>query len=64
MSASAGALMDAHSALRSTSAMRASPLTTAASSVSVALTGVDATSSATVVWVTSSSPSAGSTFLM
>ena len=44
--------------------MRASPLTAAASSVSVPLTGTDATSWVTVVCVTSSSPRAGSTFLM
>ena len=48
-SAWAGGLIDAQSARRSTSAIRASPLTVAASSVSVPRIGVLATRSATVV---------------
>ena len=64
MSGWAGGRTPAHSARLSTSAIRASPLTVAAASVSVPRTGTEATRSVTVVWVTSSSPRAGSTFLM
>ena len=59
-----GARTEAHSARRSTSAIRAAPLTIAAASSSELRTWTEATSSPTVVWLTSSSPSAGRTLRM
>ncbi len=61
---SAGPAIWSHSARRSTSAIRASPLTTAARSESVPRTGTVASRSATDSWDTFSSPSAGSTCRM